>query len=177
MGGFRLEFLGQFQVRFAVAQLLHFAVRPEQTEICDDDEFRVHKWLGKSAVGKMSLGLVLARPFRNPQARHLTSSFRQDLDGDVSAKEPPRGHFFPYGTIFRLLTEVNWFVSSRLLRTRRRARLRTSIGWFDLTVLSSHDWSFCRSQARSRSYPMLFAHRAGQKNQKHSQHRKGRELF
>ena len=72
MGGFRLEFLGQFQVRFAVAQLLHFAVRPEQTEICDDDEFRVHKWLGKSAVGKMSLGLVLARPFRNPQARHLT---------------------------------------------------------------------------------------------------------
>ena len=51
----------------------------------------------------------------------------------------PEGTFFPFETIFRLLTEVNWFVSSRLLRTRRRARLRTSIGWFDLTVLSSHD--------------------------------------
>ena len=96
MGGFRLEFLGQFQVRFAVAEFLHFAVRPEQTEICDNDKFRVHKWLGKSAVGKVSLGLVLARPFRNPQARHLTSSFRQDLDGEASAKEPPRGHFFPF---------------------------------------------------------------------------------
>ena len=45
------------------------------------------------------------------------------------ARRPPRnlpeGTFFPFETIFRLLTEVNWFVSSRLLRTRRRARLRT----------------------------------------------------
>ena len=50
----------------------------------------------------------------------------------------PEGTFFPLETIFRLLTQVNWFVSS-LLRTRRRAILQTSIGWFDLTVLSSHD--------------------------------------